>query len=106
MSTRILGDTWTVAATGQWANRAIAAVLMLAVGVVGFFALWQWSNNNDRDTEVLDGNTEIAGAQRPYPGREIQIEDNEFPLTVSCVRASKLSLGTVLFTWSKRQVQP
>ncbi len=88
MSKRIVGDTWSVAATGQWANRAIAAALMLAVGVVGVLALWPWLNGGGRETAVLDAETDLAGAERAYPGREILIEDNEFPLTVSCVRAS------------------
>lgn len=88
MSKRIVGDTKAVATTGPWANRIIAIALAVAVAIVGFLALQSLFNPDDSEPSIPVDETDVAGAERPYPGREIVVEDNEFPLTVSCVRAS------------------
>ncbi len=88
MSKRIVGDTKTVATTGPWANRIIAIVLTVAVAIVGFLALRSLFAADQPEASIPVDETDVAGAERPYPGRELVIDDNEFPLTISCVRAS------------------
>lgn len=81
-------DTGAVASRGPWFNRAIAAVLLVLVTVVGVMAIQSIMASEDAQPSIIDLDDEqVNGPERPYPGSKVQITDAVYPLTIGCLQA-------------------